>query len=466
MKIAFHGAARNVTGSKHLITLANGKKILLDCGLFQGMGAETDQLNTEFGFDAAKIDVLVLSHAHIDHSGLIPKLIAQGFTGVIYGTEATKELIRILLLDSVKIQAGDLKYKNKKLQQKGLPLEELLYDEDDVMKALEYFIAVEYQSETRLMDGVTLKLIDAGHIIGSASVHLTIEEDEKTTKISFSGDVGQYGDLLLRSPQEFPQADYILLESTYGDRLHKDAQPTEQVFLNVILKTCVEKWGKLIIPAFSVGRTQELLYILNNLDLEGKLPNIKVYVDSPLSAKATKIIEKHAEGYNDEVLDVLTIDNNPFDFKNLHFIQDVEESKALNDKPEPCIIISASGMAEAGRVKHHIKNNIGDSKNTILMVGYCEPRSLGGRLKNGAEQVYIYGEQFQVVAEVQSIQSMSAHGDYEDLLKFISCQDAVKVKKVFLVHGDYDVQQVFREKLIAKGFLNVEIPDRHQEFEL
>jgi metallo-beta-lactamase family protein len=466
MKIAFHGAARNVTGSKHLITLANGKKILLDCGLFQGMGAETDQLNTEFGFDAAKIDVLVLSHAHIDHSGLIPKLITQGFTGVIYGTEATKELIRILLLDSVKIQAGDLKYKNKKLQQKGLPLEELLYDEDDVMKALEYFIAVEYQSETRLMDGVTLKLIDAGHIIGSASVHLTIEEDEKTTKISFSGDVGQYGDLLLRSPQEFPQADYILLESTYGDRLHKDAQPTEQVFLNVILKTCVEKRGKLIIPAFSVGRTQELLYILNNLDLEGKLPNIKVYVDSPLSAKATKIIEKHAEGYNDEVLDVLTIDNKPFDFKNLHFIQDVEESKALNDKPEPCIIISASGMAEAGRVKHHIKNNIGDSKNTILMVGYCEPRSLGGRLKNGAEQVYIYGEQFQVVAEVQSIQSMSAHGDYEDLLKFISCQDAVKVKKVFLVHGDYDVQQVFREKLIAKGFLNVEIPDRHQEFEL
>lgn len=466
MKITFHGAARNVTGSKHLITLANGKKILLDCGLFQGMGAETDQLNSNFGFNAAEIDVLVLSHAHIDHSGLIPKLIAQGFTGVIYGTEATKELSRILLLDSAKIQAGDLAYKNKKLQQKGLPLEELLYDEDDVIKAMDYFIGVEYQNETRLMDGVTLQFIDAGHIIGSASVHLTIEEGGKTTKISFSGDVGQYGDLLLRSPQEFPQAAYILLESTYGDRLHKDAQPTEQVFLNVILKTCVEKKGKLIIPAFSVGRTQELLYILNNLDLEGKLPNVKVYVDSPLSAKATKIIEEHAEGYNDEVLDILKIDDNPFEFKNLHYVQDGEESKALNDKPEPCIIISASGMAEAGRVKHHIKNNIGNSKNTILMVGYCEPGSLGGRLKNGAEQVYIYGEQFQVVAEVQSIQSMSAHGDYEDLLKFMSCQDAAKVKKVFLVHGDYDVQQVFREKLIAKGFLNVEIPDRHQEFEL
>ncbi|MBY0542225.1 MAG: MBL fold metallo-hydrolase, partial [Sphingobacteriaceae bacterium] len=304
MKITFHGAARNVTGSKHLITLANGKKILLDCGLFQGMGAETDQLNSNFGFNAGEIDVLVLSHAHIDHSGLIPKLIAQGFSGVIYGTEATKELSRILLLDSAKIQAGDLAYKNKKLQKKGLPLEELLYDEDDVIKAMDYFIGVEYQNETRLMDGVTLQFIDAGHIIGSASVHLTIEEGGKTTKISFSGDVGQYGDLLLRSPQEFPQADYILLESTYGDRLHKDAQPTEQVFLNVILKTCVEKKGKLIIPAFSVGRTQELLYILNNLDLEGKLPNVKVYVDSPLSAKATKIIEEHAEGYNDEVLDI------------------------------------------------------------------------------------------------------------------------------------------------------------------
>jgi metallo-beta-lactamase family protein len=466
MKIAFHGAARNVTGSKHLITLANGKKILLDCGLFQGMGAETDQLNADFGFNAAEIDILVLSHAHIDHSGLIPKLIAQGFKGVIYGTEATKELCRILLLDSAKIQAGDLKYKNKKLQQKGLPLEELLYDEDDVVKAMEYFIAVEYQNETRLMEGVTLQFIDAGHIIGSASVHLTIKENGKTIRVSFSGDVGQYGDLLLRSPQEFPQADYILLESTYGDRLHRDAQPTEQAFLEVINKTCVEKKGKLIIPAFSVGRTQELLYILNNLDLEGKLPDVKVYVDSPLSAKATKIIEEHAEGYNDDVLDIMKIDDNPFDFKGLHYVADGEESKALNVKPEPCIIISASGMAEAGRVKHHIKNNIGDRKNTILMVGYCEPRSLGGQLKNGAQQVSIYGEKFQVVAEIQSIQSMSAHGDYEDLLKFMSCQDAAKVKKVFLVHGDYEVQQVFAEKLIVSGFKEVEIPDRHQEFEL
>lgn len=466
MKIAFHGAARNVTGSKHLITLKNGIKILLDCGMFQGMGQETDELNDELGFNAAEVDFLVLSHAHIDHSGLIPRLIAKGFKGVIFGTEATKELSKILLLDSAKIQAGDLKYENKKRLQRGLPLKKALYKEEDVLQAMEYFVAVEYHEPTRLTDEVTLEFIDAGHIIGSASVNLTIVEDEKTIQLCFSGDVGQYGDLLLRSPQEFPQADYILLESTYGDRLHKDAQPTEEAFLQVILNTCVEKKGKVIIPAFSVGRTQELLYVLNNLDLEGKLPNVKVYVDSPLSAKATKIIEEHAEGYNDEVLDVLKIDNNPFDFKNLHYIEDGAESKALNNKPEPCIIISASGMAEAGRVKHHIKNNISDSKNTILMVGYCEPRSLGGRLKNGEKEVSIYGEQFQVVAEIQSIQSMSAHGDYEDLLKFMSCQEASKVKKVFLVHGEYEVQQIFKQKLIEKGFLNVEIPNRHQEFEL
>ncbi|MEE1946158.1 MBL fold metallo-hydrolase [Pedobacter sp. KR3-3] len=466
MKIAFHGAARNVTGSKHLVTLNNGIKILLDCGMFQGMGQETEELNENFGFDAASVDFLILSHAHIDHSGLIPRLIAQGFKGAIFGTQATMELSKILLLDSAKIQAGDLKYKNKKLQQRGLPLEQPLYEEEDVLKAMDYFVAVDYHTETRLTDEVSVQFIDAGHIIGSASVHLTIRENGKTTKLSFSGDVGQYGDLLLKAPQEFPQADYILLESTYGDRLHKDAQPTKEALLKVVLETCVQKRGKVIIPAFSVGRTQELLYILNNLDLEGKLPNVKVYVDSPLSAKATQIVEDHAEGYNQDVLNVLKIDDEPFDFKNLHYVEDVEESKALNSNPDPCIIISASGMAEAGRVKHHIKNNISDQKNTILMVGYCEPNSLGGRLKNGAKEVSIFGERFKVVADVRSIQSMSAHGDYEDLLRFIAKQDPQKVKKIFLVHGDYDVQQVFREKILAKGYLSVEIPDRHQEFDL
>lgn len=466
MKIAFHGAARNVTGSKHLITLQNGTQILLDCGMFQGMGKETDALNRSFGFNPSEVDFLVLSHAHIDHSGLIPRLVAQGFKGKIYSTSATKELAKILLLDSAKIQAGDLKYKNKKLAKRGLPLEEALYEEADALMAMSFFEVIDYHKEVKIADNVTLQFIDAGHIIGSASVHLSIVENGKTTRISFSGDVGQYGDLLLRAPQPFPQADYILLESTYGDRLHKDAQPTAEALLNVIVKTCVDKKGKVIIPAFSVGRTQEILHVLNNLDLKGELPKVNVYVDSPLSAKATAIIENHAEGYNDKVLDIMKTDDNPFDFERLHFVESVDESIALNANPDPCIIISASGMAEAGRVKHHIKNNIGDQKNTILLVGYCEPNSLGGRLKNGQEVVSIFGDEFKVQAEVQSIQSMSAHGDYEDLLKFMSCQDASKVKKLFLVHGDYDVQQVFKGKLNAAGYANVEIPERHQEYQL
>jgi len=466
MKIAFHGAARNVTGSKHLLTLDNGTKILLDCGMFQGMGQETEELNENFGFIAAEVDVLVLSHAHIDHSGLIPRLVAQGFKGKIYGTPATKELAKILLLDSAKIQAGDLSYKNKKLAKRGLPLEEALYEEEDVLKAMSFFEMVPYHKEVEIAEGVTLQFIDAGHIIGSASVHLRIAEKGNTSQLSFSGDVGQYGDLLLRSPQSFPQADYILLESTYGDKLHKDAQPTAQALLDVVIKTCVEKQGKLIIPAFSVGRTQEILYVLNNLDLKGQLPKVNVYVDSPLSAKATQIVENHAEGYNDEVLDIMKIDDNPFDFERLHYIETAEESKALNANPAPCIIISASGMAEAGRVKHHIKNCIGDPKHTILLVGYCEPNSLGGKLKNGATEVGIFGDRFTVHAEVQSIQSMSAHGDYNDLLQFLSCQDAGKVKTLFLVHGEYEVQLNFKEKLHAAGFKNVEIPERHQSFDL
>lgn len=466
MKITFYGAARNVTGSKHLLILDNGTKILLDCGLFQGMGQETTRLNESFGFVAAEIDCLALSHAHIDHSGLIPRLVAQGFKGNIYATRATRELSKVLLLDSASIQAGDLKYSNKKRAERGLPLEEPLYTEADVLKAISLFVTVDYGKEMPITNDVTLQFTDAGHIIGSASVHLAVQEHGQTTRITFSGDVGQYGDMLLRPPQPFAQADYILLESTYGDKLHRDAQPTAQALLDVVVETCMQKKGKLIIPAFSVGRTQELLYVLNNLDLEGRLPNVRVFVDSPLSAKATQIVENHAEGYNDEVLDILKVDDNPFHFDNLYYIDSVEESIALNTYPEPCIIISASGMAEAGRVKHHIKNNIEDPKNTILLVGYCEPTSLGGKLKSGATEVSIFGDRFMVKAGVRSIQSMSAHGDYNDLLQYLSCQDKRKVKQIFLVHGEYEVQLNFKEKLLAAGFARVEIPGRHQEFAL
>lgn len=465
MNIAFHGAARTVTGSKHLITLKNGTQILLDCGLFQGMGRVTDKLNDFFGFDAKKVTYLVLSHAHIDHCGLLPKLVAEGFEGKIFCTSATMDLARILMMDSAKIQMQDAEFSNRHLRE-GEEMEEPLYTDEDVTKTLSLMKIVEYEEDFEIETGIRLRFTDAGHILGSAAVHLTITEDGKPTRITFSGDVGRYGDLLLKSPQQFDQADYILMESTYGDSLHKDLDPIENMLLEIINHTCKIKKGKVIIPAFAVGRTQELLYALNGLELKGKLPDVPYYVDSPLSSKATEILKNHPEVYNNGVKETLKVDHDIFGFKGLRFIESVEESKALNADPRPCVIISASGMAEAGRVKHHIRNNISNQKNTILMVGYCEPKSLGGRLIAGQKVVEIFRDEYEVKAEVRSIKSMSAHGDYEDLLQFLSGQDPAKVKQLFLVHGEYEVQQHFAGKLKDAGFKHVAIPEYHQVFEI
>ncbi|SDG36241.1 MBL fold metallo-hydrolase [Chitinophaga filiformis] len=466
MKIAFHGAARTVTGSKHLISLKNGKKILLDCGMFQGMGRETDAMNEDFGFNAAEVTYMILSHAHIDHSGLIPLLVQRGFKGHIYCTPATFDLTEILLLDSAKIQEDDTKFKNKKLRKEGKPEVAPLYSIDDAKRSVTHLKKVNYKTWFRIDDDIEVYFTDAGHIIGSASVHVRVTEDGKTTQVSFSGDVGRYNDAILRSPDIFPQADYILLESTYGSTLHAEAAPSDDLLIKYIHDTCQLKRGKLIIPAFSVGRTQELLYALNRAGLEGKLPKVDIFVDSPLSLEATDVVRHHPEVFNKTVAKLLEIDDDPFDFPGLHYIETVDESKALNFRQEPCVIISASGMAEAGRVKHHIANNIGDSRNTILIVGYCEPQSLGGRLMRGAREVSIYGTRYEVRADVGVIRSMSAHGDYEDLSQWLSCQDPREVKKLFLVHGEYEVQQIFRNWLIKKGFQDVEIPERHSEIGL
>ena len=463
MEIIFHGAARNVTGSKHLIRLNNGTSILLDCGMFQGLGDDTDSLNEHFGFNPAKVDYLILSHAHIDHCGLIPRLVGEGFNGTIFCTPATMDLARILLMDSAKIQMQDVEYSNKKRIHKGLPLLEPLYTDDQAIEALRLFKIIEYNEHYAITPEVKFQFTDAGHILGSAAVHLTITEDGKETNISFSGDVGRYGDLLLKNPQRFPQADYILLESTYGDSLHKDIGPIEDALLEIIKQTCLVKKGKVIIPAFSVGRTQELLYALNALELRGLLPDVPYYVDSPLSEKATQVIKSHPEVYNNGVKEVMKIDADPFAFKGLSFVPSTEASIALNNNPEPCVVISASGMAEAGRVKHHIKYAISNFKNTILMVGYCEPNSLGGRLLRGEKVVHIFGEEYDVKAEVAEIRSMSAHGDYQDLLHFLKCQDPAKVRKLFLVHGEYEVQQHFAETLKENGFAHIEIPHQHQK---
>ncbi|GAB3924183.1 MBL fold metallo-hydrolase RNA specificity domain-containing protein [Mucilaginibacter myungsuensis] len=466
MYITFHGAARNVTGSKHLLQLNNGTNILLDCGMFQGLGEHTADFNEHFGFNPKKVQHLVLSHAHIDHCGLIPRLVAEGFSGPIYCTPPTLDLARILLLDSAKIQEQDSAYTNKRRRKKGQPEIEVLYTEQDAEQALKQFKTIEYHEEYQITPDVRLYFSDAGHVVGSAVTHLTVTEDGKDTHITFSGDVGRYGDLILKSPQNFRQSDYILMESTYGDSLHADIGPIEDALRDIIQETCIKNKGKVIIPAFSVGRTQELLYALNSLELKGQLPDVPVYVDSPLSTKATEVLKDHPEVFNRDVHEVMKKDADPFGFKGLRFIEDTAESVALNTSTEACVIISSSGMAEAGRVKHHIKNNIHDPNCTILIVGYCEPNSLGGHLLAGDKQVYIFGDKYDVVSNVKSISSMSAHGDYEDLLRFLSSQDASKVSKVFLVHGEYDIQQRFAERLKEQGFSNVEIPSQHQKVKL
>jgi metallo-beta-lactamase family protein len=466
MKIAFHGAARTVTGSKHLLTLTGGRKILLDCGMFQGMGKETDAMNRHWGFEPRDIDYMVLSHAHIDHSGLIPKLVKDGFNGKIYCTPATRELASVLLEDSAGIQEDDVKYINKIRSSRGQPKLEPLYSEEDAKKAAGYFEEVEYGNWFRIEDGVELMFTDAGHIIGSAAVHLRILDEGKTRQLTFSGDVGRYRDIILKSPATFPQADYIILESTYGNSLHDLHSPTVDQLLEWIEKTCLKKRGKLIIPAFSVGRTQEILYALNQLDLERRLPEVPYYVDSPLSIKATEIVKHYPEYFNPTIQRVLETDHDPFSFPGLSYIKTVEESKLLNFHRDPCVIISASGMADAGRVKHHINNNVENSRNSILLTGYCEPRSLGARLQSGKKEVSIFGVPREVHAEVGSIRSMSAHGDYEDLSQFLACQDAAAVRKIFLVHGEQDVQEDFKERLLRKGYHDIEIPEMHYEIGL
>jgi metallo-beta-lactamase family protein len=466
MKIAFHGAARTVTGSKHLITLKSGKKILLDCGMFQGMGRDTDSLNRDFGFDAAEVDYMLLSHAHIDHSGLIPRLVKLGYKGPIYCTHATKDLTEVLLMDSAEIQEDDIKFTNKKRSREGLPYIEALYTAEDAKRSLHALQPKRYQQWFRISDEVEALFTDAGHIIGSAAVHLRIKENGKTMQLTFSGDIGRYGDAILRSPDSFPQADFIVMESTYGSTLHEEAAPSDDALLEHIRNTCQVKKGKLIIPAFSVGRTQELLYALNRAQLNGKLPKVDIFVDSPLSMEATEVVKSHPECFNKTVSKLLETDSNPFDFPGLRYVKSVDESKGLNFRKEPCVIISASGMAEAGRVKHHIANNIDDPRNTILLVGYCEPESLGGRLMRGAQEVSIFGTRYEVRADVGIIRSMSAHGDYEDLRQWLGSQDPREVKKLFLVHGEYEVQTIFRDWLHKRGFVDIEIPDRHFEIGL
>lgn len=467
MKIQFLGAAREVTGSKHLITTDDGKKILLDCGMYQGKGMETDSMNRNLGFDPETINYLILSHAHIDHSGLIPYMYKNGFRGSIITTSATRDLCSIMLPDSGHIQELDVKWFNKKRIRQGLPTVTPIYSVEDAEKALGLFISVEYNRRFYINDQINVKFTNSGHMLGSAVVNLEITENGQKKRIAFTGDIGRSHNKLLQTPAVFPQCDYLIAESTYGNRLHPAEKEMEDDFLKIVYETCVNKRGKLIIPSFSVGRTQEIVFLLNNFYNEGKLPKIEVFVDSPLSVNATDIFRMHTDCMNESVKSVLKYDEDPFGFNSLKYIKNVDESKALNDYNRPCIIISSSGMAEAGRIKHHIANNIANAANTILIVGYCSPTSLGARLQQpGLNEISILGEIRPVNADVKRIEAFSGHGDYSEMINFLNCQDQEEVRNVFLVHGEYESQLFYKEQLEIEGFRGIEIPELGQEFEL
>lgn len=468
MTIKFCGAARTVTGSSHLLTLDNGYKILLDCGLYQGNEEDFDDFNVEWLFEPKDVDCVILSHAHIDHSGRLPKLVKDGFKGTIYGTPATRDLCAIMLLDSAFIQEKDAEYQNKKQQRKGDKRVEPLYTADDVADTMEQFVAVPYGYKFDELPGANFTFRDAGHILGSASVTLDLESKQgERMVLGFTGDIGRPNRPILRDPVPMPQSDYIISESTYGDRQHESNPDARDHFLRIITRTCVDQKGKVIIPAFSIGRTQELIYMLDQLETDGKLPKgIPVFVDSPLAINATDIFRAHPDCYDRQILQYMQQDPNPFGFGNLHYVRKAEHSKKINDLDGPAIIISASGMANAGRVRHHLNNNIEDGRNTILIVGYSAPQTTGGHLRTNPETVKIFGQEKQVKASIEIMDSFSAHGDYDEMLAFLSNQDRKRVRKTFLVHGDEEAAESFQQKLKQSGLDKVEIPALGQEYKL
>ncbi len=466
MKIKFIGAAREVTGSKHLITTDKGKKILLDCGMFQGKGLETDSMNRDLMFDPAEIDHIILTHAHIDHSGLIPYMYKLGFRGSVVCSNATRDLCAIMLADSAFIQEHDTITFNKRRVKKGLPIVTPLYTQADATECMKLFIGVPGEMKFRIDDNIKVKFTSTGHMLGSGVANLEIIENGQIKKIAYTGDIGRPVDPILSNPQPFPQADILITESTYGDRLHHDTVDAEDELLKVVIETCVEKKGKLIIPAFSVGRTQEIVYSLNNFFNDGRLPKVDVFVDSPLAVNATTVFRMHPECFNENFGRVLDQDPDPFGFPNLFYITRVEDSKKLNDHKQPCIIISASGMMEAGRVKHHLANNISNPQNTVLVVGYCAPTTLGARIARGDKEVSIHGTVYEVKADVKKIDSFSGHGDYKEMISFLGCQNKSLIKKTFIVHGEYETQKKYVSSLLLEGFENVEIPARGQEYEI
>lgn len=464
MEIQFLGAVRNVTGSMHLLTV-NGQRILLECGLFQGRRQEAFERNRHLPFDARAVDAMVLSHAHIDHSGNIPNLVKSGFEGNIYCTYATRDLCSIMLRDAGHIMEADTEYVNKRHRRQGKPEVEPIYTVAEATASLRYFMSMDYGRSALIAPGVTLTFYDAGHILGSALCALDIAEKGRAYRLLFTGDLGRTAMPILDDPQPVPGVDYLITESTYGARTHETVQQAEGHLKRVIHKAYA-RGGKVIIPAFSVGRTQEIVYALHRLSKAGEIPQLPIYVDSPLAINATEVFRLHPEYYDRETLDFMLEHEDAFGFDHLHYIRWVEDSKALNERTDPMVIISASGMCEAGRILHHLKNNIEQERNIILFVGYQAVHTLGRRILEGQETVSIFGEPYTVRAEVESIDGYSAHADREELLAYMRRIEPRRIRKAFLVHGDLDASLALQPALEALGMREALVPEPGQRVEI
>ncbi len=459
MKLKFCGAAGTTTGSQHLLEV-NGTRILLDCGLYQGRRQDSYEVNCCFPhFDPSEVDVVVLSHAHIDHSGNLPNLCRKGFEGNIYATFATRDLCTIMLADSAHIQEQDVRWLNKHRARDGEAPVEPLYSKADAERCLRQFVTVGYERPIPIADGVTLIFYDAGHILGAAQVLLEVidkEDGGRKKRFLFSGDVGRGNNDILNNPVNVADVDFLLMESTYGGREHEEPGGADEHFARILTEAIARK-GKVMIPSFAVERTQQVLYVLNRLFHEGRLPKLPVYVDSPLAVGATEIFRLHPECFNEEVYHFMfEEEKDPFVFDGLRLIRAVSESKKLNQKDEACIIIAASGMCEAGRIRHHLKNGIGDPKNTVFFVGYCAENTLGRFIRDGKDEVSIFGKRHKVRAKVDAIDSFSGHADHSELLDYFEAMSGPK-SRTWLVHGEPDHSEALRVALAERHDQPVEV---------
>jgi len=466
MKITFHGAARTVTGSQHLIEV-NDQRVLLDCGLYQGKRSESFERNRTLPFDPASIGAMVLSHAHIDHSGNIPTLVKKGFNGDIVCTFATRDLCSAMLMDSGNIHERDAEFLNKKRARSGEPPIEPLYTVEDAVNSLESFSAIGYHRQREIVPGVNVTFLDAGHMLGSAIVVLDIEDRDagRDVRLVFSGDLGRANTPILRDPETVGHADVLLLESTYGSREHEPFFDSEKR-LEEIVKTTYHRGGALIIPAFAVGRTQQLVYTLHRMIVQRDIPPVPIFVDSPLAINATSVFRLHPEAYDAEVRAFMLAEGDPFGFDELIYARSVEQSKELNFRRDPFIVISASGMAETGRILHHLRNRIGDPNNTVLIVGWQAPDTLGRRLVEGVSPVRIFGEEYTVRAQVEVINGFSGHADRSELIAWARAISK-RPRRTFLVHGEEESALALAQGLRDEaGYEEVTIPEMHQSFVL